>query len=54
MKGLCGVGVISKFVGVDVVVVDVGINCDEKLDGVLDYKIRKGILNMVKGLVMSK
>ncbi|MCC0783878.1 nicotinate-nucleotide--dimethylbenzimidazole phosphoribosyltransferase [Clostridioides sp. ES-S-0108-01] len=53
-KGLCGVGVISKFVGADVVAVDVGINCDEKLDGVLDYKIRKGTSNMAKGPSMSK
>ncbi len=32
-KGLCGVGVISKFVGADVVAVDVGINCDENWMG---------------------
>ncbi|WP_236876540.1 nicotinate-nucleotide--dimethylbenzimidazole phosphoribosyltransferase, partial [Clostridioides difficile] len=53
-KGLCGVGVIRIFVGADVVAVDVGINCDEKLDGVLDYKIRKGTSNMAKGPAMSK
>lgn len=53
-KGLCGVGVISKFVGADVVAVDVGINCDKRLEGVLDYKIRKGTSNMAKGPAMSK
>lgn len=53
-KGICGVGVISKFVGADVVAVDVGINCDHKLDGVLDYKIRKGTSNMAKGPAMSR
>lgn len=53
-KGLCGVGVISKFVGADVVAVDVGINCDKKLEGVLDYKIRKGTSNMAKGPAMSR
>lgn len=53
-KGLCGVGVISKFVGADVVAVDVGINCDKRLEGVLDYKIRKGTSNMAKGPAMSR
>jgi nicotinate-nucleotide--dimethylbenzimidazole phosphoribosyltransferase len=53
-KGLCGVGTLSKFVGADVVAVDVGINCDHKLDGVLDYKIRKGTSNMAKGPAMSR
>ena len=49
-----GVGTISKFVGADVLPVDVGINCDEKLEGVLDYKIRKGTSNMAKGPAMTK
>lgn len=53
-KGLCGVGVISKFVGADVVAVDVGINCDKRLEGVLDYRIRKGTSNMAKGPAMSR
>lgn len=53
-KGLCGVGVISKFVGADVVAVDVGINCDKRLEGVLDYKIRRGTSNMAKGPAMSR
>lgn len=53
-KGLCGVGTICKFVGADIVAVDVGINCDEKLEGVLDYKIRKGTSNMAKGPAMTR
>lgn len=53
-KGLCGVGTLSKFVGADVVAVDVGINCDHKLEGVIDYKIRKGTSNMAKGPAMSR
>lgn len=53
-KGLCGVGTICKYVGADVVAVDVGINCDEKLEGVLDYKIRKGTSNMAKGPAMTR
>ena len=46
-KRINGVGTISKFVGADVLAVDVGINCDEKIEGVLDYKIRKGTYNML-------
>ncbi|MGL5347302.1 MAG: nicotinate-nucleotide--dimethylbenzimidazole phosphoribosyltransferase [Peptostreptococcaceae bacterium] len=53
-KGICGVGTISKFVGCDVVAVDVGINCDHKLDGIIDKKIRKGTSNMAKGPAMTR
>lgn len=53
-KGLNGVGVISKFVGADVIAIDVGINCDHKLDGVIDKKIRKSTYNMAKGPAMSR
>jgi nicotinate-nucleotide--dimethylbenzimidazole phosphoribosyltransferase len=53
-KGVSGVGTISKFVGADVVAVDVGINTDEKMDGVLDYKIRKGTSDMMLGPAMTK
>ena len=49
-----GVGTISKFVGADVAAVDVGINTDEKLDGVIDRKIRKGTSNMAKGPAMTR
>ncbi|MGL5311958.1 MAG: nicotinate-nucleotide--dimethylbenzimidazole phosphoribosyltransferase [Peptostreptococcaceae bacterium] len=53
-NGLCGVGTISKFVGCDVVAVDVGINCDHKLEGVVDKKIRKGTSNMAQGPAMTR
>ena len=53
-KGICGVGVISRFVGADVVAVDIGVNCDHELEGVLNYKIRKGTSNMAKGPAMSR
>lgn len=53
-NGTCGVGTIAKFVGSDVVAVDVGINTDEKMEGVLDYKIRKCTSNMAKGPAMSR
>ncbi|MGL4914044.1 MAG: nicotinate-nucleotide--dimethylbenzimidazole phosphoribosyltransferase [Romboutsia sp.] len=53
-KKINGVGTISKFSGSDVVAVDVGINCDEKLEGVIDRKIRKGTSNMAKGPAMTR
>lgn len=53
-KGICGVGAISKFVNADVLAIDLGINTDEKLEGVLDYKIRKGTSNMAKGPAMTR
>ena len=53
-KGTCGVGTLAKFMGVDIVAVDVGVKCDEKLSGVLDYKIRKGTSNMAKGPAMTR
>ena len=53
-KRINGVGTISKFVGADVLAVDVGINCDEKIEGVIDYKIRKGTSNMAKGPAMTR
>ena len=53
-KKINGVGTISKFVGADVLSIDIGINCDEKIEGVLDYKIRKGTSNMAKGPAMTR
>lgn len=53
-KGICGVGTLAKFIGVDIKAVDVGVKCDEHLEGVLDYKIRKGTSNMVKGPAMTR
>ena len=53
-KKINGVGTISKFVGADVLSIDVGINCDEKIEGVLDYKIRKGTSNIAKGPAMTR
>lgn len=53
-NGTCAVGTLAKFMKADVVAVDVGVNCDEKLEGVLDYKIRKGTSNMAKGPAMTR
>ena len=53
-KKINGVGTISKFVGSDVQLVDVGINCDEPIEGVIDCKIRKSTSNMAKGPSMTR
>ncbi|MGL5711827.1 MAG: nicotinate-nucleotide--dimethylbenzimidazole phosphoribosyltransferase [Paraclostridium sp.] len=53
-KGICGVGALAKFAKSDVIAVDLGINTDEKLDGVLDYKIRKSTSNMAKEAAMTR
>lgn len=53
-KGICGVGTLAKFIGADIVAVDVGVKCDEPLPGVLDYKIRQGTSNLAKGPAMTR
>ena len=53
-KKINGVGTISKFVGSDVQLVDVGIKCDEPIEGVIDCKIRKSTSNMAKGPAMTR
>ena len=53
-KKINGVRTISKFVGSDVQLIDVGINCDEPIEGVIDCKIRKSTSNMAKGPAMTR
>lgn len=53
-KGICSVGVLSRAVGSDLLAIDVGINSDEKIDGVIDRKIRKGTANFSKGPAMTR
>lgn len=53
-KGTCAVGTLAKFMNADVVAVDVGVKCEEALEGVLDYKIRQGTSNMTKGPAMTR
>ena len=53
-NGTCAVGTLAKFMHADVVAVDVGVKCEEALEGVLDYKIRQGTSNMAKGPAMTR
>ncbi|MBP8654152.1 MAG: nicotinate-nucleotide--dimethylbenzimidazole phosphoribosyltransferase [Proteocatella sp.] len=52
-KGTCSIGLLSKLQGSDVLAVDIGINTDESLEGVLDRKIRKATSNFAKGPAMT-
>ncbi len=52
--GGSGMTVMAKEAGSDVVLVDVGINSDEKIDGVLDRKIAHGTANFAKGPAMTR
>lgn len=53
-KGLCSVGVLSKYMGSAIVAVDVGMNTDEVTEGVINRKIRKGTCNLAKGAAMTR
>lgn len=53
IKGRTGVAAIAKTNGTNLIVVDVGINSDEKIDGVIDRKISKGTKNIFKGPAMD-
>lgn len=52
-KGICSIGILTKFTGSDIVAVDTGIISDTPLEGVVDKKIRKGTSNFAKGPAMS-
>ncbi|WP_297637313.1 nicotinate-nucleotide--dimethylbenzimidazole phosphoribosyltransferase [uncultured Clostridium sp.] len=54
IKGGTGVAALAKENGTDLIVVDIGINSDEKIDGVIDRKIRKGTSNLYQDSAMSK
>ena len=48
IKGKTGVASLSKTNDTKLMVVDIGINSDEKIEGVIDRKIRKGTRNLYK------
>lgn len=52
-KGLTGVAVLAKANNTDLMVVDVGVNCDFECPGVINRKIRKSTSNMAKGPAMT-
>ncbi|HCW53359.1 MAG TPA: nicotinate-nucleotide--dimethylbenzimidazole phosphoribosyltransferase [Clostridium sp.] len=52
-KGLTGVAVLAKANNTDLMVVDVGVNCDFECPGVINRKIRKSTSNIAKGPAMT-
>ena len=48
IKGGTGVAALAKENNTELIVVDIGINSDEKIEGVIDKKIRKGTNNLYK------
>lgn len=52
--GKSGVGVISKTMGADIIVVDVGVNADIDNPMVLQKKVKRGTDNLAKGPAMSR
>ncbi|SJZ69518.1 nicotinate-nucleotide--dimethylbenzimidazole phosphoribosyltransferase [Garciella nitratireducens] len=54
VEGKSGVGAISKTMGADIVVVDVGVNADLDNPKVISRKIRRGTNNLAKGPAMSR
>ncbi|MDR3598317.1 nicotinate-nucleotide--dimethylbenzimidazole phosphoribosyltransferase [Clostridium sp.] len=53
-KGLTGVAVLAKANNAELMIVDVGINCDFTHPNVINKKIRKCTYNMAKGPAMSR
>ena len=53
-NGISSACTLAKSAGVDVIPVDIGIDTDEKLEGVMDYKIANGTKNFLKEPAMSE
>ena len=54
IKGITGVGVLSRHEGSDLKVVDIGINFDIEFPGLINRKIRKSTWNISKGPAMTR
>lgn len=53
VQGITGVSTLGKFVGADIVTVDIGLNSDYSHEKVLNRKIARGTKNFTKGPAMS-
>ncbi len=54
LNGGAGINVLSRHQGAKVFVVDVGVNAELNLPGVINMKVKSGTANMVKGPAMSR
>jgi nicotinate-nucleotide--dimethylbenzimidazole phosphoribosyltransferase len=53
-KGITGIGVLSRFAGAELRVIDIGIKFGRALPGLVDRRIRSGSDNIAKGPAMSR
>ena len=53
-KGISSASTMARKVGADVVAVDIGIDCDDKIEGVLDRKVIRGTSDFLKEPAMSR
>lgn len=53
-KGNSSVGKMAFGIGADTIPIDIGINCQEKIPGVLDRKIRRGTRNFAREPAMTE
>ena len=53
-RGLSSVGKMAAAIGADTIPVDIGINSEERIEGVLDKKVRKGARNFYKEPAMTQ
>lgn len=53
-KNKSSVGVMTQRFGIDIIPVDIGINSDMKIEGLIDKKIKKGTGNILKEPAMTK
>jgi len=53
-RGICGVSVFAKAAGVDLIVVDIGLNDAPGTDAVLDRNVKRGTDNMALGPAMAR
>jgi nicotinate-nucleotide--dimethylbenzimidazole phosphoribosyltransferase len=54
VKGVAGIGVLSRLAGARLVVVDIGVAAPVNFPGVLNYKVRYGTGNIAKGPAMTR
>jgi len=54
MKGITCINVLSRHAGADIVVVDIGVDDDLNVEGIINRKIRKGTWNIARGPAMTR
>ena len=53
-RGICGIGVLAKWAGADLRVVDIGIDGDYENDQIIQARIRRGTANFARGPAMTR